>query len=500
MGSNFAKPNPISQDDQDFIKDLATWILEPNIDEEQVRYRQIAVREILECKERKGKYLSLSSLNLTSLPDSIGYLTGLESLNLEHNRLSNLPDSIINLKQLTTLNLYNNRLSNLPDSIGYLEQLESLYLEKNRINTLPNYLFNHDPQSQKPFFINLNNNQISPAESQRINQLAQNKGITISHSIYEAPQLQETTQNIFQKIIDQAPTEEERQYIAAFLQKPDLLQFNHFLDKCQRTEGWQKDNGQEMSSALFGLVEQMSQSESLKTKCVAIAAFAFETFGDRVASSYVYKLLTQNIGQTPIEQMQPEQLFEYAKKETITKFLNEKAEEKVGRIKRGGRALDELDEIETHLAYLQAAPKLGLELPAINMLYRSYLNVSEQDLINAVAEFNQRNADGALVINHIFEDSELRKHPKIKELIASSATKFGTELQKNETRAEYEKRLEEAKTEDKQITLQAINQFFQKSLLAENSTQISAPSPTISSVGAQNIGNSKQSSSDKQGR
>lgn len=463
MGSNFAKPNPISQDDQDFIKDLATWILEPNIDEEQLGYRKTAVREILECKERKKKCLSLPSLNLTSLPDSIGYLTGLESLNLEHNRLSNLPDSIGNLKQLTTLSLLNNRLSNLPDWIGNLTRLKNLYLEKN---------------------------QISETELQRINQLAQNTGITISHSIYEAPQLQQTSQNVVQKIIEQAP-EDKKQDIAAFLQEPDLEQFNQFLGECKITTDWQKDNGQEMSSALFGLVEQMSQNESLKTKCVEIAAFAFKNFGDgRVTLCYVNMLLTQNIGQTPIEEMQSERLFEYAKKETIIKFLNEKFEEKVGRIK---------DDFETHLAYLQVALKLGLEFPASNMLC-DCLNIVEQDLLNAVAEFNHRNADEALVINHIFDDSELREHPKIKELIASSATKFDTELQKNETRAEYEKRLEEAKTEDKQITLQAINQFFQKSLLAENSTQISAPSPKISSVGAQNIGNSKQSSSDKQGR
>lgn len=263
-----------------------------------------------------------------------------------------------------------------------------------------------------------------------------------------------------------------------------------------------------MSSVLGGLVYQMSQNESLKTKCVAIAANAFGTCGDRVALSYVNMLLAQNmdqnIGQTP------EQLFEYAKKETITNFLNEKAEQKVQQIKTRGGVLDE---IETHLAYLQAAPRLGFELPNAEMIYRACSNASEADLYNAVAEFNSINIDER-VANHVFDDSELRKHPKIEELISNSATKFDTELQQGETSAQYNQRLKDMQTEAKESALQSISQFFQESRnvssnsasssLAENLdvsaesksaesksaeslTQISAPNSTINSVEASSL-------------
>ncbi len=316
---------------------------------------------------------------------------------------------------------------------------------------------------------------------QRIDQLGQGRRTTINSSIYEAPQLQETTQSIVEKIIDQAP-EEKKQRITAFLQQPSLEQFNQFLGHCQRTLGWKKDEGQEMSAVLCGLIEQMSQNESLKTKCVVIAADAFETCGDRVALSYVNMLLAQNIEQTPIKQMQPEQLFEYAKKETITKFLNEKAKEKVEEkaeeIKTRGGALDE---IETHLAYLQAAPQLGFELPASNMLYQRCSNVSEQDLGNAVAEFNLIKIDERIA-NHIFEDSELRKHPEIDRIIASSATKFDDELPQGEPDLKYLQRMKEAQTEAKQAALSSISQFFQESRnISSNSASSSSSSSAYNS-------------------
>jgi hypothetical protein len=82
-----------------------------------------------------------------------------------------------------------------------------------------------------------------------------------------------------------------------------------------------------------------------------------------------------------------------------------------------------------------------------------------------------------LVINHIFDDSELRKHPEIDRIIASSATKFDIELQENETSAEYEKRLREAQTEARQVALASISQLFQESRnISSNSASSSSSS------------------------
>jgi len=52
--------------------------------------------------------LKLSNNELTTLPDSIGNLTGLKWLQLSNNELTSLPEEIGNLTGLTELKLSNN--------------------------------------------------------------------------------------------------------------------------------------------------------------------------------------------------------------------------------------------------------------------------------------------------------------------------------------------------------------------------------------------------------
>ncbi len=74
---------------------------------------------------------------LTKVPESIGYLTQLISLNLSGNQLTELPKSLLNLTKLITLNLSRNQLSELPKSLANLKGLRDLNLSSNRLTDLP---------------------------------------------------------------------------------------------------------------------------------------------------------------------------------------------------------------------------------------------------------------------------------------------------------------------------------------------------------------------------
>ncbi|MDM8544702.1 leucine-rich repeat domain-containing protein [Desulfococcaceae bacterium HSG9] len=84
--------------------------------------------------------LNLSENQLTELPESLGQLTQLQLLNLSENQLTELPESLGQLTQLQSLNLSGNKLTALPESLGQLTQLQSLYLSGNQLTALPESL------------------------------------------------------------------------------------------------------------------------------------------------------------------------------------------------------------------------------------------------------------------------------------------------------------------------------------------------------------------------
>ena len=92
-----------------------------------------------------GQLTQLQSLNLfgnqlTGLPESLGQLTQLQSLNLSGNQLTALPESLSLLTQLQSLTLSNNQLTALPESLGQLSQLQSLNLSGSQLTALPEWL------------------------------------------------------------------------------------------------------------------------------------------------------------------------------------------------------------------------------------------------------------------------------------------------------------------------------------------------------------------------
>ncbi|CAH9098386.1 unnamed protein product [Cuscuta epithymum] len=81
--------------------------------------------------------LDLSENRISSLPASIGKLYSLKKLDLHGNKITDLPDSIGNLLTLINLDLSGNQLKSLPLSISKLIHLEELDLSSNSLSTLP---------------------------------------------------------------------------------------------------------------------------------------------------------------------------------------------------------------------------------------------------------------------------------------------------------------------------------------------------------------------------
>lgn len=89
-----------------------------------------------------GKLSSLISLDLSenrllALPATIGGLSSLTKLDLRANRISELPETIGDLLSLIFLDLNGNQISKLPSTFGRLVCLEELDLSSNRLSVLP---------------------------------------------------------------------------------------------------------------------------------------------------------------------------------------------------------------------------------------------------------------------------------------------------------------------------------------------------------------------------
>ncbi|MHA2474974.1 MAG: leucine-rich repeat domain-containing protein, partial [Promethearchaeota archaeon] len=86
--------------------------------------------------------LNLCGQGLTYLPESIGQLKFLQTLDLRNNNLTELPESIGKLEFLEELILHDNALKSIPESIGNLKNLGLLHLDNNNLTSLPDAICN----------------------------------------------------------------------------------------------------------------------------------------------------------------------------------------------------------------------------------------------------------------------------------------------------------------------------------------------------------------------
>ena len=128
------------KDNRDFIYRIKKCEKTRLLDLRNLNLNNSDVEEILKYVTKKNitvQMLDLRFNKLTTLPDSIVQLQGLEWLDLGDNHLTTLPDSIGKLQSLKHLHLSYNHLRTLPDSIGQLQRLKVLYLGHNLLITLP---------------------------------------------------------------------------------------------------------------------------------------------------------------------------------------------------------------------------------------------------------------------------------------------------------------------------------------------------------------------------
>ncbi|MFX0174938.1 MAG: leucine-rich repeat domain-containing protein [Candidatus Hodarchaeota archaeon] len=89
------------------------------------------------CVIRNNYIRELSLSFKSSLPESIGSLKKLETLDLRCNNLSSLPESLSHLKKLRYLNLSWNNFTHIPKFLTKMDSLEFLDLSNNNIKNIP---------------------------------------------------------------------------------------------------------------------------------------------------------------------------------------------------------------------------------------------------------------------------------------------------------------------------------------------------------------------------
>jgi internalin A len=86
--------------------------------------------------------LDLSGNQLTAVPEPVGNLTALTWLDLSGNQLTAVPESVGNLTALTWLDLSGNQLIAVPESVGNLTALARLGLGGNQLTAVPDWVGN----------------------------------------------------------------------------------------------------------------------------------------------------------------------------------------------------------------------------------------------------------------------------------------------------------------------------------------------------------------------
>lgn len=84
-------------------------------------------------------FLQVSNTKLLSLPEELGKLVNLKTLDLHRNSIVELPASIGLLKELKNLDVSGNELQILPATLGELTSLQTLNVNCNKLTALPSF-------------------------------------------------------------------------------------------------------------------------------------------------------------------------------------------------------------------------------------------------------------------------------------------------------------------------------------------------------------------------
>ncbi|CAM6081489.1 unnamed protein product [Calypogeia fissa] len=128
------KPDHEEQEAMDDGKTFETHTASLSTDEKSQADTSHLLQDAFNNKEEK---LELSNRLLSSIPESLGQIVTLVSLNLSDNQLKSLPNSIAGLVNLESLKVNSNQLETLPDSIGSLTKLKYLDVSSNALRKLP---------------------------------------------------------------------------------------------------------------------------------------------------------------------------------------------------------------------------------------------------------------------------------------------------------------------------------------------------------------------------
>lgn len=121
---------------EEFDAALRSWIAAAPPGEQ----REDAAGLIRECSARKLPRLTLVRMGLSSLPDCIAGFTHLESLWLNGNRLPEVPHQVTQLPHLQQLDLSENLIGRIALDLRQIKSLRKLWLDKNQLTALPDTL------------------------------------------------------------------------------------------------------------------------------------------------------------------------------------------------------------------------------------------------------------------------------------------------------------------------------------------------------------------------
>ena len=409
--------------------------------------------------------LDFNKNEIIQIPKEIGKLTQLQFLDFSNNHINEIPTEITDLTQLKYLFLHHNHLTSTIEEIANLTQLTDLDLSANQLTSISEEILT--AQYQNNIEIQLEDNLITAEENNRFNEIITNRSdarVTLNSSIYQEPTITAQNIDVLAEILKKSKSKAEKDDMRDFFTSTSAA-FQTFISQCNRTKGWE-NKADDMAISLFEIIKKMKESHEkgtmLKILCENAVSFANTSCEDRVALDFALMQIKMLFPDKKIEQLTFSELFEASKPQAICAALLKAAEEKIKCLTTQGGVIDE---IEVYLAYLENVNRdFQIDLGPIYGQYtggqHSSLNcarVSENDIQTINNKIEEIGID-RLTTDYIDTDSELHKHPEMKEIIdeIGNRKEFDTQKLQNEVEQDYLDRLEQISTKRPQALHQAI--------------------------------------------